>query len=58
MIPLLFILLVTGVSIYCFLHFSAEISWFTYYLGGVVGLLVSSLMLEIWTRKKRKEKGE
>lgn len=36
-------------------YVSEDVTWFTYYIGGVVGLLVSSIILEIWTRRKRKK---
>ena len=55
MLPLLFILFVTGVSILVTYHFSEDVTWFTFYIGGVVGLLASSTILEIWTRRKRKK---
>lgn len=55
MLPLLFILFVTGISIVATCYLSENITWFTYYLGGVIGLLVSSIFLEIWTRRKRKK---
>lgn len=55
MLPLLFILFITGLSILITLYFSSEVTWFTYYIGGLVGLLVSGIILEIWTRQKRKK---
>jgi len=55
MLPLLFILIITGLGIFITYYLSNDISWFTYYIGGVIGLLVSSLILEIWTKQKRKQ---
>lgn len=55
MLPLLFILFITGLSIMITYYVSEDVTWFTYYIGGVVGLLVSSIILEIWTRRKRKK---
>jgi uncharacterized membrane protein SirB2 len=55
MIPLLFILIVTGLSILISCHFSPEITWFTYYIGAVIGLFISGLALEFWNRRKRRD---
>ena len=55
MLPLLFILVITGLSVFMTYYLSRDVTWFTYYIGGVVGLLISSLVLEIWTRQKRKQ---
>jgi len=55
MLPLLFILFITGLSILTTYYFSDDVTWFTYYIGVVAGLLVSSIFLEIWTRQKRKK---
>ncbi len=54
MLPLLFILSVIGLSVYIATLFAAEVTWFTYYVGGVIGLFVSGIALEIWIRRKRK----
>ena len=52
--PLLFIFTVMATSLHVAIRLSHEATWFTYYLGGVAGLLVSSMILEIWTRQTRK----
>ncbi len=55
MIPLLFILTVTGLSILISCHFSPEITWFTYYIGGMIGLFVSGIALDFWDWRIRRQ---
>ena len=55
MIPLLFMLLVTGLGVLVSGHFSPEVTWFTYFVGGVAGLFVSSVVLEIYNKRRRKK---
>jgi hypothetical protein len=55
MIALLFILIITGVSIFISCRLNPEVNWFTYYLGGIIGLLVSGVVLQyLNVRKARK----
>ncbi|MBN1104712.1 MAG: hypothetical protein JXL84_14940 [Deltaproteobacteria bacterium] len=58
MIPLLFIILITGLSIFVSYEWSSEVTWFTYYVGGIVGLLVSGIALEIWNKRRRAKEEE
>ena len=53
MIPLLFILIVTGLSILISCHLSPEITWFTYCIGAVIGLFISGMALASWDRRNR-----
>lgn len=53
MIPLLFIMAVTGLSMKASTIFS-EGTWLTYYLGGITGMLLSSVLLALWTRRRRR----
>ena len=55
MISLLFIVSVTCLSIQINLSLSPTVTWFTYYMGGVVGLLISSSILDLWTKWHRDE---
>jgi hypothetical protein len=55
MIPLLFILMVTWLSILFSCHFSPEITWFTYYMGAVIGLFASGMALDLWTKRNRRD---
>ena len=55
MIPLLFILMVTWLSILVSRHMSPEITWFTYYLGTVIGLFVSGTVLDFWNKRTRRD---
>lgn len=50
-----FIVLVTSLSIFFSYSISEEITWFTYYLGGLAGLFLSSLILEAWNKRKKKK---
>lgn len=52
--PLLFILIITAVSLLISRHFSVEGTWFSYYIGGIAGIVVSGISLEIWNRRRRK----
>lgn len=56
--PLLFIIVVVGVSIFISRHMAEEITWFTYYTGVMAGLLVSGAALEFWNKRKRKQEEE
>jgi O-antigen ligase len=53
MLPLLFILLITGLGMLISFYFSSEITWFTFYIGGIAGIFVSGMVLELWNRRKR-----
>ncbi len=55
MLPLLFILIVTGLSILISCLLSDEITWFTYYIGTVAGLLISGIALGFWNRRSRRD---
>jgi len=52
---LLFIVFITGLSILISHFFSPEVTWFTYYIGGMVGFIVSAFCLQIWNRRRRKK---
>ena len=54
MIPLLFILIVTGLSMLISCHFSPEITWLTYYIGAVIGVFTSGIALDFWNRRNRR----
>ncbi|MEW6670017.1 MAG: hypothetical protein AB1512_32810 [Thermodesulfobacteriota bacterium] len=56
--PLLFIIAVVGASILVSYHLTEEVTWFTYYAGGMAGLLVSGAALEFWNRRRRKREEE
>jgi len=55
MIPLLFIQIVTVFSILIIKYVSSEVTWFTYYIGAMVGFIVSGISLELWNRRRRKK---
>jgi O-antigen/teichoic acid export membrane protein len=54
MSPLLFILIVTGLSIFINYLLSEEITWMTYYIGTMSGLLISGIVIDIWNWRNRK----
>ncbi len=56
MIALLFIIITTWLGIETSTRFSQEVTWFTYYLGGILGLFLSGIGLELWTKWKYREK--
>jgi len=56
--PLLFIIVVVGVSLLISRHVTQEDTWFTYYAGAMAGLLVSGAALEFWNKRKRREEEE
>ena len=55
MLPLLFILIVIGLSILISYLLSDEITWLTYYIGTMAGLLISGIALDFWNRRRRKD---
>jgi hypothetical protein len=58
MLPLLFILIVTGLSILVSCLVSDEITWFTYYIGAMAGQLISGIALDLWNRRSRRDTSE
>ena len=54
MLPLLFILLVIALSVVVSCQLTEKITWFTYYIGIMSGLLISGIVLEFWNRRTRK----
>jgi hypothetical protein len=58
MLPLLFILLVIALSIFISCNLTEKVTWFTYYIGIMSGLLISGIMLEFSIRRRRKREQE
>jgi len=56
MFALIFIIITTWLGIETSTRFSQEVTWFTYYLGGIFGLFLSGIGLELWTKWKNREK--
>lgn len=54
MSPLLFILIVTGLSIFINYLLSEKVTWLTYYMGTMSGLLISGIVIDIWNWRNRK----
>jgi hypothetical protein len=54
MVPVLFILIVTGFAILISCHVTPQVTWFTYYIGTVIGIFVSGMALEFWNKKARR----
>ena len=55
MLALIFIIITTWLGIETSTRFSEEVTWFTYYLGGVFGLFLSGIGLELWNKWKKRE---
>jgi hypothetical protein len=55
MLSLAFILAITGISIYISCSISPQVTWFEYYKGGVIGLFISGLLLQVWNKRKRNQ---
>lgn len=55
MLPFLFILAVVGLSIVVNYLRSEEITWLTYYMGTMVGFLISGVVLDLWNWRSRKQ---
>ena len=55
MLALLFILFITAIGVLTSVNLSQEVTWFTYYIGGIIGLFVSSAVLHFWNKKKGKK---
>ena len=55
MFSLAFIVIVTGISIFVRCSLTDDVTWFDYYLGGVIGLFLSGVALQIWNSIKRKQ---
>lgn len=58
MIALLFIIVTTWLGIETSTRLSEEVTWFTYYLGGIFGLFLSGIGLELWNKWKNRESKE
>ena len=58
MIPLLFILIVTGLSILISYLISPEVTWLDYYKGGIIGFFLSAMILYIWNKRRRSKEME
>ena len=58
MLPLFFILMIVGLSILVNYLRSEEITWLTYYIGTMVGFLISGIVLNLWNWRSRKREEE
>jgi|GEM_PF-1689429 predicted tellurium resistance membrane protein TerC len=58
MLPLFFILMIVGLSILVNYLRSEEITWLTYYIGTMVGFLISGIVLDLWNWRSRKREEE
>ena len=55
MISLLFIIIVTGVSIFINYTLNPEPTWFDYYKGGIIGFFLSGVILYAINKRRRKK---
>jgi hypothetical protein len=58
MLSFAFILAITGICMYISCSLSPTVTWFSYYRGGVIGLFISGVLLQIWNKRKRKQEME
>ena len=58
MIPLFFILIVTGLCIMISALITPEATWLTYYKGGMIGFLISGVILSFVNKRRRKKEME
>ena len=55
MVPLLYIIIVSGLGVLISCHYSPEVTWFTYFRGGLVGILAGAVALDFWNRRRRRK---
>ena len=55
MFSLAFIVIVTCIGVFISYSISEDVTWFDYYRGGVIGLFISAVILQIWNNIKRKQ---
>ena len=55
MLALLFIIVVTGLSVLISYSISPDPTYFDYYKGGVIGFFFSGVILYIWNERRRKK---
>ena len=55
MTALIFILVMIGLGIVININLSSEITWVTYYLGGMAGMFFSGIVLEVWNKRNRRK---
>ena len=53
MMALLFIIVITGASIFISIMISPEGSWYQVYVGGIVGFIISGIVLGIINKRRR-----
>ena len=58
MIPLIFILAVAGISIFISCTLADEATWFDVYKGGMIGFLISGVILQFVNKRRRKKEME
>ena len=58
MLALLFILVMIGLGIWVGLQVSSEVTWLTYYIGGLAGLFVSAMIIEVLNKWKKKKQSD
>lgn len=53
MLAFLFIIVITGLSILISVVIGTEDSWFEVYVGGIIGLVLSGIVLSVVNKRKR-----
>jgi len=55
MIPLIFIIIIVGISLFLNYRFSSEVTWMVYFRAVFIGMLASGFILKLWNYKKFKD---
>ena len=55
MLSFLFIVIITAISIFISCVTSDNVTWFDYYTGGVIGFLLSGIILQIYNKRKKEQ---
>jgi len=55
MLSLAFIVVATGISVFISCAISDNVTWFEYYKGGVIGLFISGVILQMWNKRKKEK---
>jgi len=55
MLSFVFIVAVTVISVFISCSISDNVTWFDYYKGGVIGLFISGVILQMWNKRKKEK---
>ena len=55
MIPFIFIVVITAVSVFLFSRLSSGGTWMVYYWGALIGIFASGVIIKLWNYKRLKD---